>query len=246
MGPRVTLCLSLALAGCFDASVIEVDAGSYAADRGAPEDRGAAEDRGGDAGAKGLDADLPDVSAPADIPGDTPGDRGPPRDLGPPRTLGCGPLARQDDPNGDTVVVGNEAGGQFTLVLDVPVANVGVIARGPVDLALAGDYVRSVRVVHIVGEGSAASTLYAPREVRFERGGTPAATTTDASGAATMACASDCQAGGNPVERGCNTAAQIRDYFQRRFGEGRRMLHLQTSTFDGLYVFAGRGGCCLP
>ena len=48
-----------------------------------------------------------------------------------------------------------------------------------------------------------------------------------------------------PGDRGCNSAAQVKTYLQRRFGEGRRMLHLQTSTLDGLYVFAGRGGGCL-
>jgi len=49
-----------------------------------------------------------------------------------------------------------------------------------------------------------------------------------------------------PGDRGCNSATQVRTYFQRFFGESRRMVHLQTSTFDGLYVFVGRGGCCLP
>lgn len=227
--------------GCTEAEVIEVDAGLPAHDIGAaddaptePEDAGFAEDVLFD--------------APGDVPGDEgeEPDRPPPRDVGPPRMLTCGPKARVDDPSGDTVVIGNEAGGRFTLVLDVAIANVGVIAREPVDLTLNGDFVRSVRVVHFVGEGAAASTLYAPRGVALERGGTPAAPFADVTGHSTMSCASDCQPGRLPSDRGCNSPAQVTTYFERRFGEGRRMLHLQTSTLDGLYVFASRGGCCLP
>ncbi len=223
--------------GCTEAEVIEVDAGLPAHDIGAtsdatkePEDAGFSED------------------APDDVPGDEGAepDRPPPRDVGPPRMLTCGPKARVEDPSGDTVVIGNEAGGRFTLVLDVAIANVGVIARGPVELTLNGDFVTSVRVVHFVGEGAAASTLYAPRGVALERGGTPTAPFADVTGHSTMSCASDCQPGRLPSDRGCNSPAQVTTYFERRFGEGRRMLHLQTSTLDGLYVFAGRGGCCLP
>lgn len=238
---RVLLtCLLGGLLGCTeDATVVEVDAGVVGIDRRTATDVGG-------------DNELPDAGVGFDVAVDEPAvedvpfDRGPPRDLGPPRTLACGALARMDDPTSDTVLLGNEAGGQFTLVIDVPIANVGVIARGPVDLALAGDFVGGVRVVHVVGEGSATSTLYAPATVRFERAGTPAAPVTDVIGHPTMTCASDCEAGRIPGERGCNSATQIRTYFQSRFGESRRMLHLQTSTFDGLFVFAGRGGCCLP
>jgi hypothetical protein len=223
--------------GCTEAEVIEVDAGLPAHDIGAtsdatkePEDAGFSED------------------APDDVPGDEGAepDRPPPRDVGPPRMLTCGPKARVEDPSGDTVVIGNEAGGRFTLVLDVAIANVGVIARGPVELTLNGDFVTSVRVVHFVGAGAAASTLHAPREVALERGGTPTAPFVDVTGHNTMSCASDCEPGRVPGDRGCNSAAQVMTYFQRRFGEGRRMLHLQTSTFDGLYIFARHGGCCLP
>nr|MBK7064015.1 hypothetical protein [Deltaproteobacteria bacterium] len=240
MSPRVVLLVALGGAlslGCTEAEVIEVDAGLPAHDIGAtsdatkePEDAGFSED------------------APDDVPGDEGAepDRPPPRDVGPPRMLTCGPKARVEDPSGDTVVIGNEAGGRFTLVLDVAIANVGVIARGPVELTLNGDFVTSVRVVHFVGEGAAASTLNAPRGVALERGGTPTAPFADVTGHSTMSCASDCQPGRLPSDRGCNSPAQVTTYFERRFGEGRRMLHLQTSTLDGLYVFAGRGGCCLP
>lgn len=236
----VTLGGTLSLS-CTRAEVIEVDAGLHAQDLGPTSD---AMEPDEDAGPVG------DVTV--DIPGDIPDDEGeepdrpPPRDVGPPRMLSCGPKARIDDPSGDTVVIGNEAGGRFTLVLDVAIANVGVIAREPVDLTLNGEFVRSVRVVHFVGEGAAASTLYAPRGVALERGGTPAAPFADVTGHSTMTCASDCQPGLIPSDRGCNSPAQVTTYFQRRFGEGRRMMHLQTSTLDGLYVFASRGGCCLP
>lgn len=231
--------LVVALSGtltCTQAEVIEVDAGLPPRDLGPTEDAMEPEDAGA----------AEDVTV--DVPGDEgeEPDRPPPRDVGPPRMLTCGPKARVDDPSGDTVVIGNEAGGRFTLVLDVAIANVGVIAREPVELTLNGDFVGSVRVVHFVGEGAAASTLYAPRGVALERGGTPAAPFADVTGHSTMSCASDCQPGRFPSDRGCNSPAQVRTYFERRFGEGRRMLHLQTSTLDGLYVFAGRGGCCLP
>jgi hypothetical protein len=234
--------------------VIEPDAGTPptdlgAADAGAPAmDLGVPPDDGESAADAGVDVadDAPTdtgIDAPAAVDAvDVP----PPRDVGPPRTLACGASARIEDPTGDTVILGNEAGGQFTLVLDVPIANVGVIARRPVDLTLNGEFALGVRAVHFVGEGAAASTLYAPRGVALERGGTPAAPFADVNGHATMSCASDCEPGRVPGERGCNSGAQITTYFQRRFGEGRRMTHLQTSTFDGLYVFASRGGCCLP
>jgi hypothetical protein len=230
--------------GCTRAEVIEVDAGFAPRDLGAvTEDLGVTKtpDAGlVDEAPIGEDAAVGDVAA-----GDVV-DASEPRDVGPPRTLACGSTARVDDPAGDTVVLGNEAGGRLTLVLDVAIANVGVIARGPVDLTLNGEFVRSVRVVHFVGEGAAASTLHAPREVALERGGTPTAPFVDVTGHNTMRCASDCEPGRVPGDRGCNSAAQVMTYFQRRFGEGRRMLHLQTSTLDGLYIFARHGGCCLP
>ena len=234
--------LSLGL-GCTRAEVIEVDAGVPSRDAGA-----LTLDLGTEAPDAGFVDEAPtgdDAAVDAADPGDVV-DASEPRDVGPPRTLACGSTARVDDPSGDTVVVGNEAGGRFTLVLDVAIANVGVIARGPVDLTLNGEFVRSVRVVHFVGAGAAASTLHAPREVALERGGTPTAPFVDVTGHNTMSCASDCEPGRVPGDRGCNSAAQVMTYFQRRFGEGRRMLHLQTSTFDGLYIFARHGGCCLP
>jgi hypothetical protein len=252
MPERVALLVALAL-GCERAAVIEpdasaptvdlgradADAGALTIDLGAPLDDGAATD---DPGRADPDAGAAEVGVDAIAEADRPA----PRDVGPPRTLACGSAGRIDDPLGDTVIVGNMAGGQFTLVLDVAIANVGVIARGPVDLTLNGEFVHAVRVVHFVGEGAAASTLYAPREVALERGGTPAAPFADVNGHATMSCASDCEPGRVPGERGCNSGAQVTAYFQRRFGEGRRMLHVQTSTLDGLYIFASRGGCCLP
>ncbi len=228
--------------GCSKDAVVEVDAGPLRVDRGVTQDSTV------DLGSEPMDAATLADGPAADVPvaADVAVDRGAPRDVGPPRTLACGALARTEDPTSDTVLLGNEAGGQFTLVIDVPVVNVGIIARGPVDLALAGDFVDRVRVVHIVGEGSMASTLYAPAAVRFERAGTPAAPVADVTGNATMTCASDCETGRVPGDRGCNSATQVRTYFQRFFGESRRMVHLQTSTFDGLFVFVGRGGCCLP
>jgi len=237
---RVLLaCVWCVLLGCSNDVVVEVDAGPLRVDRGVTLDVTP------DLGNEPMDAGAMDDTSAMDVPAakDVAVDRGAPRDIGPPRTLTCGVLARTEDPTSDTVLLGNEAGGQFTLVIDVPVANIGIIARGPVDLALAGEFVGGVRVVHVVGEGSMASTLYAPVGVRFERAGTPVA---DVTGAATMTCASDCEAGRVPGDRGCNSAAQVRTYFQRFFGESRRMVHLQTSSFDGLYVFVGRGGCCLP
>ena len=235
----VLLLIALSL-GCTSAEVIEVDSGFGATNLG-PRDAGdLTEDRKSDPDVGVIDEPQElDVPAAPDVPP-------PPRDVGPARMLNCGSTARVDDPMGDTVVIGNEGGGRFTLVLDVPIANVGVIARGPVDLSLNGEFVRSVRVVHFVGEGAAASTLFAPREVALERGGTPTAPFADVTGHSTMSCASDCEPGRVPSDRGCNSAAQVTTYFQRRFGEGRRMLHVQTSTLDGLYVFASRGGCCLP
>ncbi|MDB4929504.1 MAG: hypothetical protein JWM10_1988 [Myxococcaceae bacterium] len=260
MPVRMAMLAALSL-GCERAEVIEPDAGPVPtdlgrADVGAPKlDLGVPPDAGTATSEAGLDApddapaeagvDAPD-DAPAEAGVDAPAEVDAPRDVGPPRTLTCGSAARIEDPAGDTVIVGNEAGGRFTLVLDVPIANVGVIARRPVDLTLNGDFVLGARVVHFVGEGAAASTLYAPRGVALERAGTPAAPFADVNGHATMSCASDCEPGRVPGERGCNSGAQIITYFQRRFGEGRRMTHLQTSTLDGLYIFAGRGGCCLP
>lgn len=235
-------CVWCVLLGCSDDAVVEVDAGPLRVDRGVTVDVT------DDLGSEPMDAGAIDDTPAVDVPAvkDVAVDRGAPRDVGPPRTLACGVLARTEDPTSNTVLLGNEAGGQFTLVVDVPVANIGIIARGPVDLSLAGEFVDGVRVVHIVGEGSMASTLYAPPAVRFERAGTPAAPVADVTGAPTMTCASDCEAGRVPGDRGCNSATQVRTYFQRFFGESRRMVHLQTSTFDGLYVFVGRGGCCLP
>lgn len=235
MSSRDVLALVMAvMLGCTESGVIEVDSALP------PRDLGSSED------AVEPDEGLIEDDAAESVDASTEPDRPPPRDVGPPRTLACGPKARVDDPAGDTVVIGNEAGGIFTLVVDVPIANVGVIARSPVDLTLNGEFVGAVRVVHFVGEGAAASTLYAPRGVALERGGTPAAPFADVTGHSVMSCASDCEPGRVPGDRGCNSAAQVTAYFQRRFGEGRRMLHLQTSTLDGLYVFASRGGCCLP
>lgn len=167
------------------------------------------------------------------------------RDLGPWRRFECGSLARVEDPMGDYVFLGNPVGGTFQLVVDVAIRNVGVIVGAPIELTLNGRFNADVEAVVIVGTGAAESVVHAPSNVRVERNGSPRVSVPDVRGASTLRCLSECGVSAVPAEEGCNTVEQARAYFQSRFGEALRWFTVQRSSFDGVYVFVSRGGCCL-
>ena len=75
-----------------------------------------------------------------------------------------------------------------------------------------------------------------------ERAGMPMATLADPAGWPRMVCASTCRPGVSPG--GCNTLAQVLDYFDRTFSAPRMWWHMQYGTFTGTSFAVSRGGCC--
>lgn len=237
---------ALALAGgcSSEESVIQPDAGVAPVLDAGPKDAGFTDDTF-DASVDDAvdipaveDRPAPDAPAVEDVPA--------PRDLGPPRRLECGALARDEDPMGDYVILGSPVGGTFQLVVDVSIRNVGLIVGEPVDVTINGGFNTNVRRVHLIGAGAAGSVVRAPASVIVERAGTPASTVPDVRGESALRCLSACEPGAVPADEGCNTVEQARAYFQAQFGQALRWYIVQRSSWDGLYVFVSRGGCCLP
>jgi hypothetical protein len=97
--------------------------------------------------------------------------------------------------------------------------------------------------VHVVGyHGDAATVTGVSAGAVLERLRLPSATLADPAGNPSMVCGSACAPGERPG--GCNTVAQVLDYFQRTLGGTLRWSHHQYTAWTGGTYRASEGGCC--
>lgn len=143
---------------------------------------------------------------------------------------------------GRYIVVANYDGGRAVIDVDRAVEFVGVIAYEPVEVSITGAFATSVRRVHVVGFNSMTAVVSGVAPAIVERAGMPMATLADPAGWPRMVCASTCRPGAMPG--GCNTLAQVLDYFDRTFSAPRMWWHMQYPTFTGTSFVVSRGGCC--
>lgn len=149
-----------------------------------------------------------------------------------------GPMV--ESATGRYIVVANYDGGRAVIDVDRAVEFVGVIAYEPVEVVITGAFASSVRRVHVVGFNSMTAVVSGVAAAIVERAGMPMATLTDPAGYPRMVCASTCRG----MPGGCNTLAQVLDYFDRTFAAPRMWWHLQYNTFTGVMFTVSRGGCC--
>ncbi len=157
-----------------------------------------------------------------------------------PMCTGAGPTT--ENATGDYVVIANYDGGRLAIDVDQPVTALAIIAYEPLDVTISGTNAAGLRRVHIVGYNSMRALVSGVPAGIVERAGMPAATLADPAGNARMVCASTCRPGAMPG--GCNTLAQVLDYFRTVLGPGRRWWHMQYGTFTGMSYRVSRGGCC--
>ncbi|MFO0628823.1 MAG: putative metal-binding motif-containing protein [Polyangiales bacterium] len=148
-----------------------------------------------------------------------------------------------EDSAGNYMVLANYDGGDLVIDVDAPLRSVGVLAYEPVTIELRGAHAAAVQRVHVVGFNSMTATVRGTGAgATVERAGMPMATLADSAGNARMVCGSVCAPGSRPG--GCNTLAQVLDYFQQTLGGTRRAWHLQYRTFTGGTFRVSAGGCC--
>jgi hypothetical protein len=158
-----------------------------------------------------------------------------------PMCTGAGPTV--ESATGDYVILANYDGGRLVIDVDQPITALAIVAYEPLDVVLSGTFAAGLRRVHIVGYNSMMARVSGVSAGIVERAGMPPATLTDPAGYAQMVCASTCSPGADPG--GCNTLAQVLDYFRVTLGPGRRWWHMQYSTFTGATFRVSRGGCCV-
>jgi hypothetical protein len=162
---------------------------------------------------------------------------------------GCAPVGvpceagpRVEDPSGEYILVATYEGGRVIVDVDVPVPFIGFVAYHPVEVALVGVAVGSVRRVHVTGYQAAAAQVTGVDPAVVERIDQPASPLEDPLGWPTVLCASTCEPG--VWAGGCNTVPQLLGYFDRAFGAPRRWWHLQYANLGGATFTASGGGCC--
>ncbi len=153
----------------------------------------------------------------------------------------AGPVVEMGD--GDYALLANYDGGRLVVDIDRPIAALGIIAYEPLDVTLSGSGLSSLRRVHIVGYHSTDAVVHGIPDSIVERAGMPMATLADPAGNARMVCASTCRPGTMPG--GCNTLAQVLDYFRVTLGARRAWWHMQYGTFTGTTFRLSQGGCCV-
>jgi hypothetical protein len=155
----------------------------------------------------------------------------------------CAGGPQVEDSAGNTMVLANYDGGDLVIDVDVPLRSVGVLAYEPVTIELRGAHAAAVQRVHVAGYNSMTATVRGTGTgATVERVGMPMATLADRAGNTRMVCGSVCAPGADPG--GCNTLAQVLDYFQQTLGGTRRAWHLQYGTFTGGTFRVSAGGCC--
>ncbi|MFO0651202.1 MAG: putative metal-binding motif-containing protein [Polyangiales bacterium] len=153
----------------------------------------------------------------------------------------AGPVVEAAD--GDYVILANYDGGRLTIDVDRPITAIGIIAYEPLEVMITGASLSSLRRIHIVGYNSMRAVVSGVPDSIVERAGMPMATLADPAGYGHMDCASTCRPGADPG--GCNTLAQVLDYFRVTLGPRRAWWHMQYGTFTGTTWRVSVGGCCV-
>jgi PKD repeat protein len=158
------------------------------------------------------------------------------------------------NPNGNIVIFSNYDGGFLNINVDVDIPNlkIGVVSYHAVEVTFSGPYVNNITGIEYAGYnsesnsscgGNIATTTFAgaPGGVTPNIEFLPPVTYTDPEGYVYIDCAYSCGSGN---QGGCNTAAQVYDYFATVFSGTVYTHETQYGCWSGTHNLSDGGNCC--
>jgi PKD repeat protein len=158
------------------------------------------------------------------------------------------------NPNGNIVIFSNYDGGYLNINVDVNIPNlkIGVVSYEAVEVTLSGPFVNNITGIEYAGYNNASNTTcgasIATTTFTGGPGGVtpniefmPPVTYSDPNGYMFIDCGYSCGTGN---QGGCNTAAQIYDYFETVFAGTVYTHETQYGCWQGTQNLSDGGNCC--
>lgn len=158
------------------------------------------------------------------------------------------------NPNGNIVIFSNYDGGYLNINVDVNIPNlkIGVVSYEAVEVTFSGPFVNNITGIEYAGYNNASNTTcgasIATTTFTGGPGGVtpniefmPPVTYTDPNGYIFIDCGYSC---GTGSQGGCNTAAQIYDYFETVFAGTVYTHETQYGCWQGTQNLSDGGNCC--
>lgn len=156
--------------------------------------------------------------------------------------------------NGNIVIFSNYDGGYLNINVDVNIPNlkIGVVSYEAVEVTLSGPYVNNITGIEYAGYNNASNSncganiattsfIGAPGGVTPNIEFMPPVTYNDPNGYVNIDCGYSC---GSGSQGGCNTAAQIYDYFETVFAGTVYTHETQYGCWSGTQNISDGGNCC--
>nr|WP_294859346.1 PKD domain-containing protein [uncultured Fluviicola sp.] len=158
------------------------------------------------------------------------------------------------NPNGNIVIFSNYDGGFLNINVDVNIPNlkIGVVSYEAVEVTFSGAYVNNITGIEYAGYNNASNTtcggtiattnfIGVPGGVTPNIEFVPPVTYSDPNGYTFIDCAYSCGTGN---QGGCNSAAQIYDYFATVFAGTVYTHETQYGCWSGTQNLSDGGNCC--
>lgn len=158
------------------------------------------------------------------------------------------------NPNGNIVIFSNYDGGFLNINVDVNIPNlkIGIVSYEAVEVTFSGPFVNNITGIEYAGFNNASNTVCggniatttfigAPGGVTPNIEFVPPVTYNDPNGYIFIDCGYSCGTGN---QGGCNTAAQIYDYFETVFAGTVYTHETQYSCWAGTQNVSDGGNCC--
>lgn len=156
--------------------------------------------------------------------------------------------------NGNIVIFSNYDGGFLNINVDVNIPNlkIGIVSYEAVEVTLSGPFVNNVTGVEYAGFNNASNTVCGGNIATTTFNGVPGGVTpniefvppvtySDPNGYIFIDCAYSCGTGN---QGGCNTAAQVYDYFENVFSGTVYTHETQYGCWQGTQNLSDGGNCC--
>ncbi len=158
------------------------------------------------------------------------------------------------NPNGNIVIFSNYDGGYLNINVDVNIPNlkIGVVSYEAVEVTFSGTYAGNITGVEYAGYNNASNTVCGGNIATTSFSGVPGGVTpniefmppvtyNDPNGYLYIDCGYSC---GSGSQGGCNTAAQIYDYFETVFSGTVYTHETQYNCWSGTQNLSDGGNCC--
>jgi hypothetical protein len=157
------------------------------------------------------------------------------------------------NPGGNIMIYSNYDGGVLNINVDqnIPNLKIGVVTYEGTTINLSGTYVNNVTEVYYAGyngQNAHCGTLIntsingAPGSAATSVNLYPPATMSDPNGYSFIICAYSCD--NNSNQGGCNTVAQVEDFFLNEFGGSLYAHYVQYGCWSGTMALSSGGNCC--